>query len=135
MGIQQKINKALKFIKKECNTIDPFEICDIFGINIVRVDWNKSIPGCMHKLDDSTISIFINKNFSKMSQSIICAHELGHALLHENAGNNFHGGNEIKEYEANLFASYLLLNQFEYDIKFENMNNYILQKIIDELIY
>lgn len=134
MRIIQKINRSLEFINKECKTIDPFEICDKFGINVVYVDWNKSIPGCMHKLDDSTISIFINKNFSNESQAIICAHELGHALLHENAGNNFHGGDFDKEFEANLFAAYLLLDQSKYDMKFENMNNYILQNIIDELI-
>lgn len=135
MRIEQKINRALQFISNECNTIDPFEICDRFGIKIVYKNYNVEVmKGCMIKIADDNMIMYINCNLSKKSKEIICAHELGHALLHDNTGNYFHGGDIEKEFEANLFVAYLLLDQSDYSIRFENMSSYILQNAIDELI-
>ena len=135
MRIVQKINRALEFINKECKTTDPFEICEKFGIKVVYKNYNiEAMKGYMTMITDNDVIIYINSNLSDYSKTIICAHELGHVLFHNNAGNYFHGGDFDKEFEANLFTAYLLLDQSKYDIKFENMNNYILQNIIDKLI-
>ena len=136
MNIKQKITRALQFFNKEFNTFDPFELCDKLKIKIRFKKYNvEAMKGYVVKIVDDNIVIYINDNLSDISKRIVCAHELGHVLLHEDAGNYFDGGDDDKEFEANLFAALLLLNQNDYDIKFENMNNYLLQKVIDELIY
>jgi Zn-dependent peptidase ImmA (M78 family) len=73
-----------------------------------------------------------------MSKKVLCAHELGHALLHEDLVNNFAITSKNittnLEYEANLFAISLLTNDNIDDyltIPISKMNNYLLKSIID----
>ena len=61
--------------------------------------------------------ITINADLPDALQGVICAHELGHAVLHaQQAGvNAFHDFSlfdtaSIKEYEANLFAAEFLMS-------------------------
>lgn len=133
--MKQKIKKLSSSISKNFGTKNPFELCTLLGINVRFKNYNiEAMKGCYSKLDDENIFIYINSNLSERSQEIVCAHELGHIFLHPNAGNHFNGGDIQKEFEANLFAAYLLLNESAYDIKFENMNSYLLQQIINDLI-
>ena len=82
--------------------------------------------------------ISINDDYTDFSKMILCAHELGHALLHQNCVNYFsatgHNHHASVEYEANLFALALLTDE-TFDralpIPLENMNNYLLKTIID----
>ena len=80
--------------------------------------------------------ININKNFTSKSQKVLCAHELGHALMHNdkliNQFKDEHNGNY--EFEANLFAVALLFNEEDFNIKFNKLDNYILQGILDSNI-
>ena len=66
---------------------------------------------------------------------VLCAHELGHALLHSDAVNNFAATskNAFKnvEYEANLFAVSLLFDEEDFNIKMLNMSNYLLKQVLD----
>ena len=56
---------------------------------------------------------------------VLCAHELGHALFHSDAVNNFAvtSKNAFKnvEYEANLFAVSLLFDEEDFNIKMPNL--------------
>lgn len=65
--------------------------------------------------------IFINANMSEYMQRLVCAHELGHALLHRKLGTTPGGVMEFEifdiknttEYEANVFAANLLIDEEE----------------------
>ena len=69
---------------------------------------------------------------------MLCAHELGHALLHEDCVNHFAVTNKNVtthvEQEANLFALALLTSDdIDEDlcIPLSNMSNYLLKSIMD----
>ncbi len=70
------------------------------------------------------------------SRRILCAHELGHALLHTDTTiNRFNGtiqGIQNRcEYEANLFAVALIFDEDEFNISFSQMDNWTLKMILD----
>ena len=75
---------------------------------------------------------------TEFSKKVLCAHELGHALLHEDCLNHFavtsKNVSSNVEKEANLFAI-ALLSDYDIDTKLsmplENMNNYLLKSIMD----
>ena len=82
--------------------------------------------------------ITINDRYSTKAKRILCAHELGHALLHEDGINHFAVTEKNVatgvEYEANLFALTLLTDKdWEAMLKMplKQMNNYLLKSIID----
>ena len=82
--------------------------------------------------------IVLNKHFNQKQRNIIAAHELGHALLHEQCINHFAvtSSNIMTniEFEANLFAIALLAEDdinMKLSIPLEKMNNYLLRTIMD----
>lgn len=97
---------------------DPFKLCDEIGIVTLFAPMGEASSACKgFFLTQSRIrSITINSNLSADFQRIICAHELGHAMLHRDKSgvNAFHDfsffdGADRLEYEANIFAAELLL--------------------------
>ena len=72
---------------------------------------------------------------SAVGRQILCAHELGHALLHEEGVNRFEGSYETVvnnvEYEANLFAVALLFDEWKFNVPISSMSNYVLKSILD----
>ena len=85
--------------------------------------------------DNYPTIIIINGRYEPKSQLVLCAHELGHALLHSDDINNFAvtSKNAFKnvEYEANLFAVSLLFNESDFNMKVLNISNYLLKQVID----
>ena len=79
------------------------------------------------------ISLPEESNFA--ARQVLCAHELGHALLHESGVNWFEGTNRTimndVEYEANLFAVALLFDERFFNIPFADMSNYMLKSVLD----
>lgn len=132
------MKQIVKNVLLKHGTRDPFEICERLGYKVMFKSYNPNWKGEMIKLTDEDILIYINSNLSKQAQYIICAHELAHAQLHSNAGNHFNGGETLEqlemEREADMFTAYLLLDEKEYDLKFENMNGYLLNNIMNEFI-
>ena len=59
--------------------------------------------------DNYPTIIIINGRYEPKSQLVLCAHELGHALLHSDAVNNF----------AVTSNNYLLKQVIDYNIAFE----------------
>ena len=72
--------------------------------------------------DNYPTIIIINGRYEHKSQLVLCAHELGHALLHSD---------DNVEYEANLFAVSLLFNESDFNMKVLNMSNYLLKQVLD----
>lgn len=108
--MQNKIQKIIYKITKKHDTTNPFELCDHMDIKIFQI----ALPNhgfCMH--ERRIPIIFINKSLEYFDKKRVCAHELGHILLHKGYNVAFFEActyftTEIYENEANLFVELLL---------------------------
>lgn len=139
MRTPDDIIKLAKSFKEQWHTNNPYIIADKLGIAVVEKTSNiKDFTAQVIKMEGYPTIISINDIYSDFSRKVLCAHELGHALLHENCFNAFAttSSNVLTdvEYEANLFALALLadnnINE-QLNIPLERMNNYILKVIMD----
>lgn len=126
-------------IRISWNTNDPYKIAERLGIVVMHRD------NCIKDFTAQTIKfagyptiISINNAYTDFSKKVLCAHELGHALLHEDSINHFAVTSKNVttnvEQEANLFAIALLADPGVdelLDIPLSNMNNYLLKSIMD----
>jgi Zn-dependent peptidase ImmA (M78 family) len=109
-----------KQLIRRYQTRDPFTIAEERGIQILMRSDFKSQKGAFVVLQNISF-IFINANLSEHMQRLVCAHELGHALLHRTLGKNVGGVMEFEifdikddtEYDANVFAANLLIDEEE----------------------
>lgn len=132
----KEIKNLAEDLRENYNTRNPFELADKFGIKVLI---SKVLPADKKaytiKSDNYPTIIIINGRYEYKSQMVLCAHELGHALLHSDAVNNFAvtSKNAFKnvEYEANLFAVSLLFDEEDFNIKMLNMSNYLLKQVLD----
>ena len=103
-------------------TRDPFRICREKGIEAMFRDDFTGQQGAFSLMLNVPF-IFINNNLSDEMKRIVCAHELGHAMLHRKLcrqrKNQTIYEYEIfdirnsTEYEANIFAANLLIDERE----------------------
>ncbi len=125
-------------IKNSWGTNDPFEIAERFGIVVnVRPSCLPDFTAHTLKRDGYPTIICINAAYDELSQRLLCAHELGHALLHAEGINHYTIASSIElervESEANIFALTLLDGSINkrVNMPIERMNNYILKSIVD----
>lgn len=126
-------------IKDTWNTNDPFTIAKRLGIVVLfRDNCINGFTAQTVKFDGYPTIISINDSFTDFSKKVLCAHEIGHALLHADSINHFaitsKNISTNVEREANLFAIALLANNNidEYiDIPLENLSNYLLKSIME----
>ena len=117
MRAEQIKAKAAR-IKKEYQTEDLFEICGEMGIWVHKNPMGTQEGSCKGFFTTYLRQkiITLNSDISEENQRIILAHELGHAMLHAQAGvSTFHdfallNSCDIHEYEANIFASEFLID-------------------------
>lgn len=107
----KNIKKKVDQLIKKFNTRDPYFIAKELGIIIVFEPLG-SILGYYSKTYRTKV-IHINETSGERQQLFICAHELGHAVLHPNENTPFlkkHTlfSTERIEIEANTFAVELL---------------------------
>jgi Zn-dependent peptidase ImmA (M78 family) len=103
-------------------TRDPFRICREKGIEVMFRDDFTGQKGAFSLMLNVPF-IFINNNLSDEMKRIVCAHELGHAMLHRKLcrqrKNQTIYEYEIfdirssTEYEANIFVANLLIDERE----------------------
>ena len=130
-------------IKVSWQTNDPYEIAERLGIVVLHRDTNiKDFTAQTLKFPSYPTIISINNAYSEFSKKVLCAHEVGHALLHEECINHFAITNKNiatnVEHEANLFAVALLADDDIDDIlayPLSNMSNYLLKSILDYNIH
>lgn len=108
MTIQERVDKLTRYY----GTNDPFAIARELGVIIVRYGLN-GVRGFYHHFQRCDI-IYIDERLPDHIQSLVCAHELGHMLLHKTANAIFMDTrtqfNTYKyEIEANTFAMELLV--------------------------
>lgn len=102
---------AINLAKKH-KTNDPFEIAKQKGILVLFEPLGKTL-GYYNRYKRISF-IHINHSIDEALQKFVCAHELGHAVLHQNANtpflkrNTFFSTSKI-EVEANKFAAELLM--------------------------
>lgn len=113
---------------------NPFDIAEKLGIRVNMVAASQTDAYIIRAEKYPTI-INIKNEFSSEGKTVLCAHELGHALLHDDGINRFAGSFEAlsleREYEANLFAVALLFEDEEFNTPIEAMSNYTLKTILD----
>ena len=132
----KEIKKLAGELKANYNTQDPFKIADRFGIKTII---SKTLPADRKaytvRSENYPTMIIINGRYEQRSQMVLCAHELGHALLHPEGVNNFAvtSDNAFKnvEYEANLFAVSLLFNEDDFNMNILDMGNFLLKQVLD----
>ena len=106
-------NVANKLIKK-FDTRDPFQLCQAIGVEVFYADLG-NLKG-MYKYFKKNRFAVINENLDPFTKTLVCAHELGHDILHQNLARKvclqefiLYDMKSRPEYEANLFASEILL--------------------------
>ena len=138
----KEIISLARGIKQTWKTNDPYKIAKHLGIVVLHRDnCIKDFTAQTVKFDGYPTIISINNAYTDFSKKVLCAHELGHSLLHEDSLNHF--ATTIKnvttnvEYEANLFAIALLTDQNvddTLDVPLSSMNNYLLKTIMEHNI-
>ncbi|MEA0563317.1 ImmA/IrrE family metallo-endopeptidase [Lysinibacillus irui] len=107
------IKKKVEYLFKKYNTRNPFTLANYLNIEIFYWDLPPDIKG-FYQYEKRNRFIFINSNLSFEEQLIVCAHELGHAVLHTKLNTPFMRANTLfsinkVEIQANTFAAYLLI--------------------------
>lgn len=133
------IIKYARNIKRSWHTNDPYKIAEKLGIVVLNRDNNiQNFTAQTIKVEGYPTIISINNAYTDFSKKVLCAHELGHALLHENCVNHFAiTSSNIStkvEQEANLFAIALLADDDidkNLTVPLASMNNYLLKSIME----
>ena len=135
-----EIIKYARDLAETLGTNDPYAIAEYFGIFVFHTDSvAPDFTARIIKTENYPPIITINDKYSEKGKRLLCAHELGHALLHNEGVNTFAVTEKnlftSVEEEANLFALALLTDEsWESLLKYplSNMNNYLLMSIIDK---
>ena len=96
------------------DTRDPFELCKAIGVEVFYADLG-NLKGMYKYLKKNRFAV-INENLDIYTRTLVCAHELGHDILHQDLAKKIclqefilYDMRSRPEYEANLFASEILL--------------------------
>lgn len=110
--------RVQKMIRK-FGTRDPFEIAKESNIKIKYLDRVTDLLG-MYTIIQRNRFVFLNSNMEEYMMKMVLAHELGHDTLHRHLTKNspfqeyeIFDITSQPEYEANIFAAHLLLDDAE----------------------
>ena len=113
-----KIENTVKKLIKRYKTNNPYKLCEQIGIEVVHADIG-SLKG-MYTCIKRNRFIVINENLDDNIKKIVCAHELAHDQLHRGISSSSWMKdydltivNSKYEYEANMFAAELLVQEDE----------------------
>lgn len=130
-----EIIELAKNIKMKYEGYSTLEIIEQLKINIGYTNLKPNIYPAYTMNYGNLKRIVLNNHFNVRQQNILAAHELGHALLHENNYYNAFGGEyPQQEYEANLFAITLLFDETLLNVNLNRMSNYELKFLLDHNI-
>lgn len=105
---------AAENLVRAWGTRDPFRLCEALGIAVVRVDLPDATRGLYYRCGGKSI-ILLADRLPPAESRAVCAHELGHALLHPQLNVQFMLQNTRLvtarlEREADRFAAELLID-------------------------
>ncbi len=113
---------------------DAIDIAGRMGITVAFTK-GKTVRAYTIKNNNYPTIISLPEKSNYPARQVLCAHELGHALLHDSGVNWFEGTNRTilndVEYEANLFAVALLFDERKFKIPLADMSNYMLKSVLD----
>lgn len=117
MIVAREIRKSAADAVRQYGTRDPFTLAREMHIELLVRELG-TLKG-FYKDVYGTPFIFLSRHLSRGEATLVCAHELGHHLLHRQFA--AFGFEEVsvfspasrREYEANLFAAELLLDAKE----------------------
>lgn len=114
--LRDNIETMVKKLTRKYNTRNPFELASCLNIKVMEEPLGRHIKG-FYQLCPKNKVIHLNDNLIELDKIIVCAHELGHAILHTKLNilflehNTFYIKNRYEK-EANKFASELLISNF-----------------------
>lgn len=98
-------------------TRNPYTIAGQLGIYVLNFDTPGTLKG-MYSVIKRSRFIFVNESLDDELRRFVCAHELGHDILHRRvigqtpmSDTNMYGNSSRMEYEANVFAAALLIDR------------------------
>ena len=123
--------EAANLLIQRYQTRNPFEIAKTRGIKIVYLDLGESLRGYYFASRRSKI-IHISTRLNKYEQRVVCAHELGHDILHPGINTQFQRNFTYQctakgENEANAFAAHLLIS--DDDLQTARENGYTISQL------
>jgi Zn-dependent peptidase ImmA (M78 family) len=117
--LADEIYRKTRQMVRMSDSRDPFRIAKDNGVFIRFCDEFNVLKG-MYKIVKRNRFIFINSNLPEYLQKIVCAHELGHDLLHKHLAKSaalqefmLYDMTSRPEYEANMVAADILLDDDE----------------------
>lgn len=113
IGIYKRANNFVRM----CETRDSLKIAKEVGIDVIRVNYFKSLLG-MYTYHLRKRFIIINIEMDDYLTQMVVAHEIGHDYLHRELAKGealkefelFRMQKNTTEYEANAFAAHILLD-------------------------
>lgn len=113
---RERIQATTDDLVAKYDSRDPFVIAKAEGIEVVYRTFDR-LKGFYTRFDDQSF-IVLNQELSPVEMKLTCAHELGHDQLHQELAEDrilqefmFYDLTRQPEYEANLFAAGLLLDE------------------------
>lgn len=108
--------RIVESLVRKYKTRSPFLIANALGYVVIRTPL-KGIRGFYHRMKRRHM-IFIDSNLPEQEARFVCAHEIGHALMHRGYNRIFMDANTYfpvnrQEIEANRFAVDLLYDDDE----------------------
>lgn len=115
------IEQMVRQLKETYHTSEPGELCECLDILVLPSELPEQINGFYTNIQNRRI-IYLNKRLNDMKRRVICAHELGHALLHTDMNAVFNARCTLfcsarYEHEADLFSAFLLVDPDECGIE------------------
>ena len=106
-------------LKQQARSYNPFTICDALNIDVKFVPFLDNPKGQYQTILDRKIILLSNNLKETQERFYVCAHELAHAILHNDTSNYYVSNQKARsksESEANRFATNLILNLYKEDL-------------------
>lgn len=121
-----KIERIVSELFHKYNTASPFELCDCLGIEVIYQELPESVRGFFVKILKKFV-VVINDAVDEDEARVVCAHELGHIMLHSDTNSislssRTYFCTSKYEREADLFAAELLLKDEISNVELNNMS-------------
>lgn len=117
--MDEYIIEKVSLLKSEYGTSDPVELLEALGVKI-KYNYEFTKLKAFYYVMFGCPYVVLNGNMDEYQMRTVAAHELGHHVLHQSLAQNSPmkemGFYDIKagpEYEANLFAANLLIDDDE----------------------
>jgi len=113
------IKETVKEIVKKYGTNDPFELCSFMDVFVFYPELPPNVKGFYYCVGGYKI-VGINGELDNESRRIVCAHELGHSVMHPDM-NVFFASDHTNlvegkyEREADFFCACLLIDDNKLD--------------------